>query len=74
MRLEEKGKEMFVGSLVRHNGFIGIVTAMKIFPSGLVRSQVEWATHGEIAKGLWWNSSELEVLDSDDINILRGSC
>ena len=66
---------MFVGSLVRHKGFLGIVTEQKVCPHGPTRNQVEWiTTPGKIAKGLWWNSSDLEVLDSDDINILRGGC
>ena len=66
---------MKVGSLVRHKGFVGITTARRVCQSGLIRFQVEWCiTPDKIVKGLWWNSHELELLDSDDINILRGSC
>jgi len=67
---------MFVGNLVRHENMgehLGIVVARKEFPTGVVRNQVEWIPNN-IAKGLWINSTELEVLDSDEINILRGSC
>lgn len=67
---------MFVGNLVRHKNMgdhIGIVTARKTFPTGVVRNQVEWIPN-HIAKGLWISSTELERLDSDEINILRGSC
>ena len=65
-----------IGSLVKHEnvaGCIGIVVGQKSFPTGVVRNQVEWFPNN-IAKGLWLNSTELEVLDSDEINILRGSC
>ena len=65
-----------IGSLVKHEnvaGCIGIVVAQKSFLTGVVRNQVEWFPNN-IAKGLWINSTELEVLDSDEINILRGSC
>jgi len=66
---------MFVGSLVRHKGFIGITTAKRTLPSGLVRFQVEWCTTpGKVAKSLWWNSHELELLGTEEINILRGTC
>ena len=65
---------MFVGSLVRirYNEHIGIITAQKSLPSGLVRNQVEWCS-GNIAKGLWINSSDLQLVSSEEINILRGS-
>ena len=65
-----------IGSLVKHENVadcIGIVVEQKSFLTGVVRNQVEWFPNN-IAKGLWINSTELEVLDSDEINILRGSC
>lgn len=63
---------MFVGSLVRirYNENIGIITAQKTLPSGLVRNQVEWCS-GNTAKGLWINSSDLQLVSSEEINILR---
>ncbi len=66
---------MFVGSLVRirYNEYIGIITAQKTLPSGIIRNQVEWCS-GDIAKGLWINSSDLQLVSSEEINILRGSC
>jgi hypothetical protein len=66
---------MFVGSLVRirYNEHIGIITAQKTLPSGIIRNQVEWCS-GNIAKGLWINSSDLQIVSSEEINILRGSC
>ena len=67
---------MFVGSLVRircYNEHIGIVTAQKSLPSGLVRNQVEWCS-GNIAKGLWINSSDLHLVSSEEVGILRGGC
>ena len=66
---------MFVGSLVRirYNEHIGIITAQKTLPSGIIRNQVEWCS-GDIAKGLWINSSDLQLVSSEEINILRGSC
>lgn len=65
---------MFVGSLVRirYNEYIGIITAQKTLPSGIIRNQVEWCS-GDIAKGLWINSSDLQLVSSEEINILRGS-
>jgi len=67
---------MFVGSLVRircYNEHIGIITAQKTLPSGLVRNQVEWCS-GNTPKELWINSSDLHLVSSEEINILRGSC
>ena len=67
---------MFVGNLVRHENMgehLGIVVARKAFPTVGVRYQVEWIP-SHMARGLWINSTALERLDSDDINILRGSC
>jgi len=68
-----------IGSLVKHElfvGCIGIVVEQKSFPTGVVRNQVEWFPDNinNIAKALWLNSTELERLDSDEINILRGGC
>ena len=65
---------MFVGSLVRirYNEYIGIITAQKTLPSGIIRNQVEWCS-GDIANGLWINSSDLQLVSSEEINILRGS-
>ena len=59
---------MFVGSLVRirYNQHIGIITAQKSLPSGLVRNHVEWCS-GNIAKGLWINSSDLRLVSSFEV-------
>ena len=64
---------MFVGSLVRFKGHLGIITSQKTFPSGLVRNRVEWCSD-DIVKNLWWDAEDLDVLGTDEINILRGSC
>lgn len=55
---------MFVGSLVCHKGFLGIVTEQKVFPHGPTRNQVAWVVKGKIAKGLWWDSSDLELVNA----------